>query len=231
MNIGLSGGFESQTTNQRIDAELPIELAERKGVAYSIEPNVDRNSIQVSKAADRGVQIAAGVAEEIPFPDAFFDACVAMWVLHYVSDLERALLEMVRVTDVTDLNARIIIVQGAPENEVIDLMNTFCAPVSDSNRRPNHQGYLLHIAARVFTKCGFGRISFHRVDAYCEFNEESIDIRCKQAAEIIAGLWCLEDKNFNGMKEGLLPHLENSFRERPHAIGDQVAILVARPSI
>ncbi|KAI9036827.1 putative 2-heptaprenyl-1 [Aspergillus affinis] len=209
---------------------LPIEVAARTGKAYSIEPNADRNSIQAANARDRGVEIAQGSAENIPYPDGHFDAVVAMWVMHYVEDLERSLREIVRVTDRSAPFSRIVIVQGAPDNEIIDLMNTVCAPVSASNPLPNHQGYLLHKAVEVFAECGFGDITFHRVDAYCEFKEQELSERCEKAAEVIAGLWCLEDSNFDGMKEALIPRLKFHFLDRPHAIGDQVALLVARPS-
>ncbi|KAH8422504.1 class I SAM-dependent methyltransferase [Aspergillus melleus] len=209
---------------------LPIEVAARTGKAFSIEPNADRNGIQTSNARDRGVEIAQGSAENIPYPDGHFDAVVAMWVMHYVEDLEKSLREIVRVTDRSAPFSRIVIVQGAPDNEIIHLMNTVCAPVSASNPLPNHQGYLLHKAAEVFAACGFGNITFHRVDAYCEFKEQELSERCEKAAEVIAGLWCLEDGNFDGMKQALIPRLRFHFLDRPHAIGDQVAVLVARPS-
>lgn len=211
--------------------ELPIEIAARTGKAYSIEPNADRNGIQAANARDRGVEIAQGSAESIPYPDSKFDAVVAMWVMQYVEDLEKSLREMVRVTDRSAPNSRIVVVQGAPENEIVDLMNTVCAPLSGSNPLPNHQGYLLHKAAEVFGACGFDDITFHRVDAYCEFLEKDLSDRCEKAAEVIAGLWCLEDSNFDGMKQALIPKLHIHFMDRPHAIGDQVAVLVARPSV
>lgn len=211
------------------DPGLPIEIAARTGKAYSIEPNADRNSIQTAIARDRGVEIGKGSAEKIPYSDGFFDAVVAMWVMHYVEDLEGSLRELVRVVNPTDPNACIVIVQGAPDNEIIDLMNTVCAAASASNQLPNHQGYLLHKAFEIFTKCGFGDISFHRVDAYCEFLEKDPSERCETAANVIAGLWCLEDENFDTMKQALIPRIMFNFKDRPHAIGDQVAVLVAKP--
>ena len=173
--------------------------------------------------------VAQGTAENIPFSDGLFDAVVAMWVMHYMDDLEKSLLEMIRVVDRNAPHARIVIVQGAPENEIIDLMNTVCAPVSASNNLPNHQGYLLNKAKEVLEQNGFAEISFHRVDAYCAFEEEDLATRCERAAEVIAGLWCLHDANFEAMKEALVPQLRRKFEDRPHSIGDQAAVLVARP--
>lgn len=210
-------------------AELPKEVAARTGKAYSIEPNPDRNSIQAANAKTDGIEISQGTAENIPFPDGTFDAVVAMWVLHYVDDLEKSLQEMVRVADRSAPNARLVIVQGAPDNEVIDLMNSVCAPISAENRRPNHQGFLLRAAAEVFTKYGFGDVSLHRVEALCEFRNESLEERCKQAAEVVAGLWCLDDTNFDQMKQALIPRIRFHFLDRQYAIGDQCVVLVAKP--
>ncbi|KAE8382969.1 putative 2-heptaprenyl-1,4-naphthoquinone methyltransferase [Aspergillus bertholletiae] len=211
--------------------KLPMELAARNGKAYSIEPNADRNSIQAMNARNCGVEIAQGSAESIPYPDCHFDAVVAMWVMQYVQDLEKSLHEIVRVTDRSAKNSRIVIVQGAPENEIVELQNTACAPVSASNPLPNHQGYLLHKAVQVFTECGFDDITFHRVDAYCEFLEEDLAVRCEKAADVVAGLWCLNDERYEDMKQALIPRLRSHFEDRPHAIGDQVAVLVAKPRV
>jgi SAM-dependent methyltransferase len=208
-----------------------MELAARTGKAYSIEPNADRNSIQATNARNCGVEIAQGSAESIPYPDSHFDAVVAMWVMQYVEDLEKSLHEIVRVTDRSAKNSRIVIVQGAPENEIVELQNTACAPVSASNPLPNHQGYLLHKAVQVFTECGFEDITFHRVDAYCEFLEEDVSVRCEKAADVVAGLWCLNDERYEDMKQALIPKLRSHFENRPHAIGDQVAVLVAKPRV
>ncbi|KAF5015500.1 hypothetical protein F66182_13153, partial [Fusarium sp. NRRL 66182] len=61
--------------------KLPIAIAKRGGTAYSIEPNAERNSLQMKHA--HNVKVRVGSAENIPFPDGKFDAVVAMWVLHY----------------------------------------------------------------------------------------------------------------------------------------------------
>ncbi|KAJ5173696.1 uncharacterized protein N7500_001627 [Penicillium coprophilum] len=207
--------------------KLPIAIAERGGNAFSVEPNAERNSLQVKNA--HGVEIRAGSAENIPFPDAKFDAVVAMWVLHYVDDLEKSLREMVRVADRSNPNARIIIVQGAPDNQLVNLLNDVCGPLSAENTRVDHQGYLLHVAAKVFAEHGFGKIETSRVNAFCAFPEEDLAERCQKAAEVLAGFWFKEDPNYEQMEKALIPHLELHFRDREHAVGDEVAILVAKP--
>lgn len=94
-------------------------MAARTGKAFSIEPNLERNSIQAANAQADGIEIAQGSAENIPYSDNTFDAVVAMWLFHYVIDLEKSLEEMARVADSSAPNARLVIVQGAPDNEVI----------------------------------------------------------------------------------------------------------------
>ncbi|KAJ5923617.1 hypothetical protein N7454_008862 [Penicillium verhagenii] len=160
--------------------KLPIAIAQRGGNAYSIEPNEERNSRQVRDA--QNVEVSVGSAENIPFPDGKFDAVVAMWVMHYVDDLEKSLREMARVADITNPNARLIVVQGAPDNQLVKLLNDVCAPLSAENTRVDHQGYLLHTAAKVFSKHGFGQIETFRVNAFCAFPEEDLEERCQKAA-------------------------------------------------
>lgn len=167
--------------------------------------------------------------EKLPFSDRTFDAAVAMRVLHYVDDLDKSLEEIARVVDCSRPNARIFIVQGAPDNEIVKLLNDVCAPLSAQNTHIDHQGYLLHKAAKFFERYGFTDIEIFRVDAYCAFPEDDLNVRCQKAAEVLAGLWYRQNPSFEQMKEALLPQLKLHFKDRPHAIGDEVAILVAKP--
>ncbi|KAF4170029.1 hypothetical protein CNMCM6936_005174 [Aspergillus lentulus] len=206
--------------------KLPMAVAQRGGKAYSIESNAERNSLQVQK--EQNVEIRVGSAENIPFPDGNFDAVVAMWVMHYVDDLEASLQEMARVADINNPNARLIVVQGAPDNQVVNLLNDVCVPLSRENTR-DHQGYLLYTAAKVFSERGFGQIETFRVNAFCAFPEKDMMERCTKAAEVLVGLWFKEDPNYAKMTEALIPHLELHFRDREHAIGNEAVILMARP--
>lgn len=197
--------------------------------AYSLEPNLDRKRVQIQQAQSQGFTICSGSAEEIPFRDRTFDAAVAMWILHYVDDLDKSLREIARVVDPSKPGSRIVIVQGAPDNEVVNLLNDICAPLSAQNTAIDHQGYLLNAAATVFAEYGFNDVKVFRVNAYCAFPEEDLTERCQKAAEVLAGFWFRDDPNFVQMKEALIPHLKLHFRDRPHAINDEVAVLVAKP--
>ncbi|GFF94995.1 demethylmenaquinone methyltransferase [Aspergillus udagawae] len=185
--------------------------------------------MQIQEAQAQGVTICSGSAEKIPFCDRTFDAAVAMWVLHYVDDLDKSLREIARVVDPSSPNSRIVIVQGAPDNELVNLLNDVCAPLSAQNTAIDHQGYLLSAAATVFAEYGFGDVEVFRVNAYCAFPEEDLTERCQKAAEVLAAFWFRDDSNFVQMKEALIPHLKLHFRDRPYAINDEVAVLVAKP--
>jgi SAM-dependent methyltransferase len=204
-------------------------MAKRGIEAYSLEPNADRKMVQIQGARAQGVTICSGSAEEIPFSDRTFDAAVAMWILHYVDDLDKSLREIARVVDPSSPDSRIVIVQGAPDNELVNLLNDVCAPLSAQNTAIDHQGYLLNAAAKVFAEYGFGDVEVFRVNAYCAFPEEDLTERCQKAAEVLAGFWFRDDSNFVQMKEALIPHLKLHFRDRPYAINDEVAVLVAKP--
>ncbi|KAF3483978.1 methyltransferase [Arthroderma uncinatum] len=209
--------------------ELPVAIAKRHGKAYSIEPNADRNAIISNKSQVHNVEILPGTAENIPFPDNTFDAVVSMWILHYVHDLEKSLREMTRVVDPRLPHAKIVLVQGAPDNEAVNLVNQACAHLSADNKLPDHQGFLLHKASEIFREAGFTDITLRRVDVYCKFPEEDLSERCANAAEILATAWFETDPNLEKMKQELLPALKAHFAHRPDSIGDEGVILIARP--
>ncbi|PQE15055.1 Methyltransferase type 11 protein [Rutstroemia sp. NJR-2017a BVV2] len=214
--------------------ELPIAVAKKVGKVYALEPNTGRNDLIVSHGDSANVHVAKGTAEAMPYGDRKFDAVVAMWILHYVDDLEKSLTEMVRVVDPAAPNARIVIVQGAPDNDVINLINETCGPiVARDTDAPtiDHQGFLLAKACDVFTAHGFGDISLERVNAYCNFPEEDIPIRVSCAASILANLWYRSHPRLEEMKKAFIPVLEKFFADKPFQVGDDGVILVAKPTV
>ncbi|OJJ95675.1 hypothetical protein ASPACDRAFT_35955 [Aspergillus aculeatus ATCC 16872] len=232
LSEGAWAPFAERLVRDEFDAVLEVLKDNRRVLdvgTYSVEPNADRNQIQTAAAGEKGITIRAGSAEAIPFASGFFDAAVAMWILHYVQDLEQSLREIARVVDPAAPDAKLVIVQGAPDNELVNLLNEVCAPLSAANTAVDHQGFLLHEAARVFEEHGFGDIRIFRVNALCGFPEADPLERCEKAAAVLAGFWFLEDANLEEMKRALVPHLERQFRDRPGEVGDEVAVLVARP--
>jgi SAM-dependent methyltransferase len=194
-----------------------------------VEPNIDRHSLLIERARENGVHISKGTSEHLPFTDGTFDAVVAMWILHYVEDLDRSLTEMARVANPRAPNARIILVQGAPDNEVVNLINKACSSLCDGNKLPSHQGYLLHRAVKIFSAAGFSDVELHRVKAFCNFPEKAISARCSAAAELLSEFWYEGDANLPAMKKNFIPVLERHFEGRPHEIGDEAVMLIAKP--
>ncbi|PHH74762.1 hypothetical protein CDD80_2860 [Ophiocordyceps camponoti-rufipedis] len=213
--------------------ELPIEVAKRVGQAFAIEPNGDRNGLITKGDKDSRVYIAGGTAEALPYPDDNFDAVVAMWILHYVDDLDKSLSEMARVVDRQAPEARIVLVQGAPDNEVVNLINIACAPIAalDSDEPTvDHQGFLLSRACEIFRAHGFGNITIEPVKAFCGFPEQDLSVRCCKAAEVLANFWYYSHPRIEEMKKAFIPVLERHFKYKPHEVGDQAVVLVARPT-
>ncbi|RDA93443.1 hypothetical protein CP533_2658 [Ophiocordyceps camponoti-saundersi (nom. inval.)] len=214
--------------------ELPIAIAKRVGKAYAIEPNSDRNDLLLDRGKGSNVHIATGTAEALPYPDKTFDAVVAMWILHYVDDLEKSLSEMTRVVDRAAPEARIVIVQGAPYNEAVNMINTVCGPiVATDPDEPvmDHQGFFLSKACDVFRANGFGNITLEPVNVTCAFPEEELSVRCSRAAEVLAGFWYCSHPKIEDMKKAFISVLERHFKYKPFEIGDQAVMLVARPSL
>lgn len=210
-----------------------MAISKQLGKAYAIEPNCDRNQLLVNNSRQLNVEIRQGTAENIPYEDNKFDAVVALWILHYVDDLEQALAEMARVVDPTAPNARIVIVQGAPDNEVVNLINKACAPIAEESMvrsAVDHQGLLLATASRVFARYGFGNVSVARVDAYCNFPEEDLSARCERAATVLTDFWYKYHPRCGDMKNAFQPVLQDHFADRPFEVGDQAIILVAQPT-
>lgn len=105
--------------------ELPVAIAKQLGNAYAIEPNCDRNRLLVSNISRVSVEIRQGTAEQLPFENNMFGGAVALWILHYVDDLEQSLVEMTRVVNPRALNARIVIVT---ERRIMKLLTSLTKP-------------------------------------------------------------------------------------------------------
>lgn len=73
-------------------------LLERFGAFARTAKGIDLSPRMLDRARARGLDVAAGSATELPFPDASFDVACAFKVLAHVEDVARALAEMTRVT-------------------------------------------------------------------------------------------------------------------------------------
>ncbi|MFE2179376.1 methyltransferase domain-containing protein [Streptomyces sp. NPDC059455] len=174
------------------------------------------------------IRALPGHAEAPPFPDRSFDAVMAAWVLPYVDDVVRAVREMIRVCDETDAAARIVLIGGGRDNELVSLINQVCVPLAGEPH--DHQGFLLATAARVLAEAGFSRLAVWRTEAALHFPESVLEERVVAAAGVLVDFWYEGHARAADMKEALRPVLYRHFEQRPHAIGDQGVVLIARPA-
>ncbi|EFR00157.1 methyltransferase [Nannizzia gypsea CBS 118893] len=155
-----------------------------------------------------------GSIEKLPFSAEQFDVVLVSWKLESAVDMEGALAEILRVTR-TNPSSRIMIIQGAPDNEFIRFLNTTSWLPS-----ARHQGRLLHFAKEYMAGHGFGKATVSHIRAHYAFPDEDISTKCKAAVDLLAG-----DASSIGDREGLISRLELHFRGTEHAIGHNMVML------
>jgi ubiquinone/menaquinone biosynthesis C-methylase UbiE len=94
-----------------------------------------------------GIAAVVGRAEQLPLGDGEVDAAIATWVLQYTDDPMLAIDELARVA-----RRRIVIVQAAPTNDLVDIYNREAAI---AGHRPAHHGWLLAEAADRLAARGY----------------------------------------------------------------------------
>ncbi|MEV6237954.1 class I SAM-dependent methyltransferase [Lentzea sp. NPDC051838] len=203
--------------------ELTQAVAVQLGGCTAVEPHTDRATV----LRETGIEILPGSAEHLPFDDGTFDVVLANWILPYVTDLEGALHEIARVVDLTHPEAKVVIIGGAPDNELVSLLNETCVPIAEEP--PDDQGYLLSVAEEVLKSNGFSRFTAHRTEAALHFPEAGLDERVRAAAQILVNFWYEDHPAAHEMLTAVEPALRRHFSRRPHAVGDQGVVLVARP--
>jgi len=77
---------------------LTSELVRRLGPAAVAAVDPSAPFVEAALARHPGVDVRRASAEELPFPDASFDATIAQLVVHFMSDPVAGLREMARVT-------------------------------------------------------------------------------------------------------------------------------------
>ncbi|MFH8470800.1 methyltransferase domain-containing protein [Streptomyces sp. NPDC017991] len=219
--------------------ELTRAVAAQVGRCVTVEPHARRvEALQTAGAVSSGnvphvfeatgtaeIEVLPGHAEALPFPDAAFDAVLACWVLPYADDPDRAVREMARVCERGTPGSRVVLIGGAPDNELVSLLNEVCVPLAGEPH--DHQGHLLADAARTLGESGFPVISLHRTEAALHFPEIDLEQRITIAAATLTDFWYEDHPRAADMREALRPALRRHFARRPHAIGDQGIVLMA----
>ncbi|MEU9189565.1 methyltransferase domain-containing protein [Streptomyces sp. NPDC048484] len=201
-------------------------LAARPCHVTTVEPHPAREeSMRPLTAA--GVTVLPGCAEQLPLQDATFDAAVATWMLHYTDDPEAAVSEMARSVDLTHPHAKIVLVQGAPDNQMIALWNRTCAELTGEPH--DHQGLLLTRAAHTLAGHGFTDISFTRARVDVVFPEEGANAKAQAAADVLADFWNTGHPQLSELRRALLPTLRTHFATGTDRFNDDAVLLTARP--
>ncbi|KAJ0426825.1 S-adenosyl-L-methionine-dependent methyltransferase [Aspergillus carlsbadensis] len=163
------------------------------------------------------------------YTDNAFETVIGTWILDHVSDVTQTVQEMVRITDRSAPQPRIMLLQGAPWNEVLRFQNAICTPLAATTRDPSHQGYLLDSAIKGLSRHGFNRVSIGEVSMRCSLPEENLEERCSRAADVLVDLWHSNDVNKEQMRHSLIPQLRMHFRNKPHEIGFDMVVVIAEP--
>ncbi len=205
--------------------ELTKAVAAQLGGCTAVEPHIDR--VARLREAGGDIEILPGRAENLPFTDGSFDVVLANWILPYVSDVERSVEEIARVIDRSHPEAKIVFIGGAPDNELVSILNETCVPLA--GEPVDHQGYLLAVAAEALERNGFTRFALHRTEAALHFPESDVEDRVRAAARTLVNFWFEDHPAVPEMLTAVEPALRRHFGRRPHAVGDQGVVLVARP--
>jgi len=86
LDVGVGPGF--------LAAEMAAEVG-ADGMVAGID--VSESMLALAKGRDAAIDLRAGSAGSIPYPDTSFDAAVSTQVLEYVADVPAALTELRRV--------------------------------------------------------------------------------------------------------------------------------------
>ena len=173
------------------------------------------------------VESIPALSQTLPFPDQHFDTAVLYFALDCVSDRTRCLGELARVMNHADPHTAIIIIQGAPENTCVQLLNSRCVRLSIDHPRSIHQGCLLQTARDTLAQTGYSCEGLRRINSSYEFKEENVTRSCAIAANALTRSWYHNDPNRSRMEEGLVEDLRSKSKWES-GMENQLAILRLR---
>ncbi|KAF3481096.1 methyltransferase [Arthroderma uncinatum] len=204
--------------------------AESKALADVLKKNTNVLKIDPTTSNE---SFLFGPKEKLSYPDNHFDCVVVAWALDGLDNLEEPLREIARVTNSASPNAKIVIIQAAPDNDLLKQVNVVCPGVAEkaNNKAPMHHGLILHRAAEALKTNGFANIELTRIaDSACRFAERDLAARSQSAANLFAKMYYADEEDVQSMQAVLAPGMDSILKETPNDIGTQAVMLVATPS-
>ncbi|MDH3189049.1 MAG: class I SAM-dependent methyltransferase [Acidimicrobiia bacterium] len=128
---------------------LTEELTRRLGASsvHAVDPSP--SFVAAARTRNPGVDVHTAVAEDLPFPDGRFDATLAQLVVHFMSDPERGIREMSRVTHTGGVVAACVWDHAGGEGPLAlfwDVVRSLHGQVHDESDLPGtRQGHLNEI--------------------------------------------------------------------------------------
>lgn len=163
-----------------------------------------------------------GSVDSLPFGDQTFDAVVSLWSLSYVPSPARAVNELLRVAAP---KATIMLIQAAPYNEFINLINEALRGLPNV---PVHDGILLEMAAKTFAHSRFNQVSFDPVDGHIGLPDAEGERRVQVAKELLSKLWSANEQDWEAVGERMTNPLRRQFLDSPGKIGNQSVLMVSK---
>lgn len=160
-----------------------------------------------------GLRALDGRAEAVPLPDRSAAAAIATWVLQYTDDPAAAARELVRLA-----RERVLIVQAAPGNDLVDIYNREAAI---AGLPPAHHGWLLATAADLLTAAGF-TVELSRVPTPVRLPDGGPDA----LADLLARLHFAGHPRLDAMRAATAPLI--AARTRAGTLADDGVLLLAR---
>jgi ubiquinone/menaquinone biosynthesis C-methylase UbiE len=195
------------------------KIAEHHGRVTVVEPSTAQ-SARIQTPPGAVIEIRPGRAEAIPARDGEFDAVLATWVLQYTDAPFVAVAELARVC-ADEPGARILIVQAAPWNDVVQVYN---AEAQAAGLAPAHHGFLLAGAADVLQTSGFEHVSLSVVQTQVRVPERSAD----QIASVLQRLHFAGHPRAPEMLQRTRPLLGGLLARSPGVLNYDGVLLVAR---
>ncbi|GJJ13862.1 hypothetical protein Clacol_008119 [Clathrus columnatus] len=164
---------------------------------------------------------------ELPSPDVqpgTFDGVLLNWILHLVP-FPGDYIDHALKTISPSGNARIIVIQAAPDNELVNLINEASQGL---NLPIQHHGSLLHQAEDKCKAAGFQAIRFIRSQGSINFGSIRGDERVEMAASLLSRLYTADESLQGQLEERLQNLLKVHFLFKLSGeITSQTVILVA----